>query len=289
MRTDVIKVIRTGMGASIQDTGRSGLARFGIPPSGAMDQHAPGWANTLLGNPTIAPVIEVLMQGAQFEVLRTCWMVVAGADARCNFPRWRIIRAHQGENIVFALSQSGLWSYIAVEGGFDLPEMLGSASVYPRGKIGKTLTEGDVLSCGTGTHLELPEHVAGRLVATDEQRDYNHPPPIRVWRGPQWDTFGSKDRAALFQQPWSVSSQSDRMGYRLQGPALSSSQKQIISEPVVTGSIQVPHGGQPIVTMRDGPTVGGYPKIGLLHADDLSWLAQCRPNVTFQFQTAHGD
>jgi biotin-dependent carboxylase-like uncharacterized protein len=277
------------MGASIQDVGRPGYARFGVPPGGVMERHAPAWANRLLGNPADAPVIEVLMQGAHFEVMRTCWIVIAGADARCNFPRWRIIRAHQGENIVFALSQSGLWSYVAVEGGFDVPKPLGSASVYPRGKIGEALAAGDVLRCGAGAGLKPPEHVAGRLVATDEQRDYNHPPPIRVWRGPQWDEFDPKDRVRLIRQTWTVSSQSDRVGYRLNGEPLLTGPKQIVSEPVVVGSIQVPQNGQPIVTMRDGPTVGGYPKIGLVHADDLSWLAQCRPGVTFQFQPAHED
>jgi biotin-dependent carboxylase-like uncharacterized protein len=289
MGTDVIKVIRCGMGASIQDFGRPGFARFGVPPSGVMDQHASGWANKLLSNPTGAPVIEVLMQGAHFEVLRTCWMVIAGADSRCNFPRWRIIRAHQGENIVFALSHSGLWAYLALEGGFDVPKFFGSASTYPRGRIGNALATGDLLKRGGDRELTLPEHVAGRLVAMDEQRDYNHPPPIRVWRGPQWDMFSPKDRGALFQHPWSVASQSDRVGYRLHGTLLSAGQNQIVSEPVLVGSIQVPQNGQPIVTMRDGPTVGGYPKIGLVHADDLSWLAQCRPGVTFQFQPAHED
>jgi allophanate hydrolase subunit 2 len=101
--------------------------------------------------------------------------------------------------------------------------------------------------------------------------------------------FSPKDRGALFQHPWSVASQSDRVGYRLHGTLLSAGQNQIVSEPVLVGSIQVPQNGQPIVTMRDGPTVGGYPKIGLVHADDLSWLAQCRPGVTFQFQPAHED
>jgi biotin-dependent carboxylase-like uncharacterized protein len=287
MGTDAIKVVRCGMGASIQDNGRAGFARFGVPPGGAMDQHASGWANRLLGNPPDAPVIEILMLGAHFEVLRTCWVVVAGADARCNLPRWRIIRAHQGENIVFSLSQSGLWSYLAVEGGFAVPKLLGSASAYPRGRIGRALAPGDLLKTGSDGSLALPEHVAGRLVAADEQRDYNHPPPIRVWRGPQWDRFNPKDRQALFQQTWSVSAKSDRVGYRLDGGLFSAGGEQIISEPVLVGSIQVPQNGQPIVTMRDGPTVGGYPKIGLVHADDLSWLAQCRPGVTFQFQPAH--
>ena len=287
MGGQVLKVIRCGVGASIQDTGRSGYARFGVPASGAMDQHAPAWANTILDNPPNAPVVEVLMQGAHFEVLETCWVVIAGADARCNFPRWRIVRAHQGESIVFPLSQCGLWSYIAVEGGFEAPKILGSASVYPRGRLGQALQSGDILASGNDGHLMLPEHVAGRIIAVEEQRDYNHPPVIKVWPGPQWDQFGSRDQHMFFEQAWSVSAQSDRVGYRLQGGHLGSRHPQIISEPVLPGSIQVPPSGQPIVTMRDGPTVGGYPKIGLVDAEDLSWLAQCRPGVTVRFELTY--
>lgn len=289
MPNDFLKVIRCGLGASIQDAGRPGYARLGIPPGGAMDQHAPRWINKLLDNSPDSPVIEILMQGAHFKVLETCWVVVGGADTRCNLPRWRIVRAHKGENIVFPVTRMGLWSYLAVEGGFVAPIALGSASAYPRGGIGRMLEPGDVLVSGNKGQLALPEHVAGRLVAVDEQRNYDHPPPIRIWPGPQWDQFHSRDRALFFEQPWSVSAQSDRAGYRLQGGHLSSNPTGIISEPVLVGSVQIPPNGQPIVTMRDGPTVGGYPKIGLVDPNDLSWLAQCRPGITFRFQLAHED
>ncbi|HAV62454.1 MAG TPA: allophanate hydrolase [Verrucomicrobiales bacterium] len=286
MTHETFRVVRRGVGMSIQDAGRPGLARFGIPPSGVMDDHAAAWANRLLDNPPVAPVVEILMQGTHLEVLRTCWIAITGADARCNFPRWRIVRAHAGEGLVFPLLQKGLWTYVAVEGGFSTPCWLGSASVYPRGRIGRALGDGDVLHVGTEHQLSLPPPVAGRLVSNDEIRDYQHPPAIRLWRGPQWDLFPREDRSSFFQQTWSVSAQSDRVGYRLEGGHLSSEVKQIISEPVLVGSVQVPPGGQPIVTMRDGPTVGGYPKIGLVDPADLSWLAQCRPGVPFQFRLA---
>lgn len=284
MAHEVFRVIRRGMGLSLQDGGRPGFGQFGVPPSGAMDDHAAGWANRLLDNPPDAPVLEVLMQGTHLEVMRTCWIAVTGADARCNFPRWRIARAHSGEGLVFPLSQRGLWSYVAVEGGFDAPKLLGSVSAYPRGGIGSPLADGDLLKITKDAQLALPRRVAGRLLAADEQRDYQHPPGIRVWRGPQWDLFSTADRSSFFQQTWSVSSQSDRVGYRLEGGHLQPDVPQIISEPVLVGSIQVPPGGQPIVTMRDGPTVGGYPKLGLVDPADLSWLAQCRPGVKFQFR-----
>lgn len=284
MPVDVIKIVRRGMGISLQDFGRAGLAQYGVPPSGVMDRHAVTWINRLLDNPPDAPVLEILMQGVHLEVLNTCWLVIGGADARCNFPRWRIIRAHAGESIVFPVNQSGLWSYIAVEGGFVAPRLLGSASTYARGGIGRELVAGQALAADAADRIHLPKQVVGRLIAHDEQRDYNHPPTLRVWRGPQWSQFSAQDQASFFQQAWTVSPRSDRVGYRLEGSRLAAEQEQIISEPVLVGSIQVPPGGEPIVTMRDGPTVGGYPKLGLVDPDDLSWLTQCRPGVPFRFR-----
>jgi len=284
MAKEVIRVIRSGMGLSVQDSGRFGLAKWGVPAGGFMDDHAATWCNRLLDNPPDAPVLELLMQGAHIEVLQTCWMVVAGADTGCNLPRWRMVRAHAGEGIVFPLAKSGLWSYVAVEGGFAEPRFLGSSSAYPRGGIGRTLKSGDVLWAENPGRMNLPDHVAGRLIGHDEQRDYRHPPALRVWRGPQWEQFHPRDRSQFFQQKWSVSLQSDRVGYRLEGGRVAAPPGEILSEPVLPGSIQVPAGGQPIVTMRDGPTVGGYPKIGLVEPEDLSWLAQCRPGISFRFR-----
>jgi biotin-dependent carboxylase-like uncharacterized protein len=195
-----------------------------------------------------------------------------------------VLRAHAGENIVFPNSRKGLWTYVAVEGGFKVPRYFGSASVYPRGQIGRVLAAGDVLQRTAGTRLALPTGVAGRLAATDERHDYAQPPILRVWPGPQWESFSQADRGTFFQQAWTVSPQSDRVGYRLEGARLSASAKQILSEPVLVGSVQVPPVGQPIVTMRDGPTVGGYPKIGLVDPEDLSWLAQCRPGTEVRFK-----
>lgn len=284
MMTESLKIVRTGLGASIQDNGRPGYASYGVPPGGAMDDHAAGWANRLLENPPDAPVLELLMQGAQLDVLRTTWLVITGADAHCNLPLWRLLRVHVGEHIVFPNSRKGLWTYVAIEGGFEAPRFFGSASVYPRGRIGRAACAGDILGRASNSRLALPEHIAGRLVSTHERHDYANPPPLRVWPGPQWDMFTHADRSVFFQQAWTVSPQSDRVGYRLEGTRLAPLEKQILSEPVLVGSIQVPPVGQPIVTMRDGPTVGGYPKIGLVDPEDISWLAQCRPGTAVRFK-----
>lgn len=107
-------------------------------------------------------------------------------------------------------------------------------------------------------------------------------PLIRVWRGPQWDWFEHVEHAGFFAADWEVSNRSDRVGYRLEGARMNPPAAEMQSEPVVVGSIQVPPNGQPIVTMRDGPTVGGYPKIAIVDPDSLTWLAQCRPGVKFR-------
>jgi allophanate hydrolase subunit 2 len=107
---------------------------------------------------------------------------------------------------------------------------------------------------------------------------------LRVWPGPQWDLCPEPERSRFFDSTWQISPQSNRVGYRLEGAALKIDCGELISEPVRTGSIQVPPNGQPIITMRDGPTVGGYPKLGLVHPKDISWLAQCKPGQNVRFK-----
>jgi biotin-dependent carboxylase-like uncharacterized protein len=287
MNTDVLTVVQPGFALTLQDRGRHGWRRFGVPPGGAMDEHAAAWANRLLDNPPGAPVLEILLQGARLVALRDVWIAVTGADAQCNVPRWRAVRVAARETVEFPRHCSGLWAYLAVEDGFAAEPWLGSVSAYARAGLGAILREGDVLSKVAGKSFCLPPGVASRMVPPLERRRYDSPPTLRVWPAPQTEQFSAEDRKRFFSEPWTVSSQSDRVGYRLMGRALNSQLPQIISEPVRVGTVQVPENGLPIVTMRDGPTVGGYPKIGLLEPSDVSWLAQCSPGQTIRFQPAH--
>jgi len=286
MAPGVLKVLSPGISASLQDRGRFGWRRFGVPISGVMDDHAAGWANRLLDNPPDAPVLEMLLQGAKLAVLQDTWIAVTGADAEANVAAWRIARVKAGDLVHFLRERSGVWIYLAVEGGFEAEIVLGSASAYQRGGLGKSLAAGDILCRRSEAAFRLVPTVAGRSVAWSERRDYDAPPPLRVWCGPQWTCFHAKERDAFFAHEWTVTSRSDRTGYRLAGIALKPQPPQIISEPVRVGSIQVPPGGQPIVIMRDGPTVGGYPKLGMIDPADLSWLAQCRPGTQVKFRPA---
>ncbi|MCI0745778.1 MAG: biotin-dependent carboxyltransferase family protein [Verrucomicrobia subdivision 3 bacterium] len=283
----ICEVVATGFGITVQDQGRPGWRRFGVPASGAMDDHAALWANRLLGNPPDAPVLELLGGGARLRFLRETWLAVTGADLGSDTPRWRAAPVKAEHEIHFASPRSGLWGYIAVAGGFACPKWLGSASVYARGQFGTALKSGDTLSGPPDAALTLPAGVSGRLVPWTEQRDYDHPPLLRVWPGPQWDQFHASERDRFFAQPWTVTAQSDRVGYRLAGDPLKHTIQEMISEPLLPGTIQVPPDGQPIVTMRDGPTVGGYAKLGLLDPADISWLAQVRPGRSVRFKLAH--
>jgi biotin-dependent carboxylase-like uncharacterized protein len=286
MSLDFLQVLSAGFGATIQDSGRPGWRCFGVPPGGAMDQHAAFWANRLLDNPPRAPLLELLWQGASFLVLRDAWVAVTGAEVDGTIEGWRTTHVQAGQQLHFKSGQNGMWLYLAVEGGFHAPLYLGSASVYSRGGFGAPLVKGDVLQQLAPARSQFPAAIAGRFVLDQERRDYDDPPPLRVWRGPQWESFTPADHQAFLESEWMVTSQIDRVGYRLAGPALTPGARSMISEPMRTGTIQVPESGQPIVTMRDGPTVGGYPKLGLIDPRDLSWLAQCRPGQVIRFASA---
>jgi biotin-dependent carboxylase-like uncharacterized protein len=254
-----------------------------------MDDHAAGWANRLLDNDSSASVLELLLQGAALVALTDLWIAITGADANANIPMWRTVHMRRDDEVRFPLNRSGVWTYIAVDGGIDAPRLLGSASVFARGGLGTPSRAGDLVSRTPGTRFPPMTAIAGRVVDWHERRNYDRPPSLRVWPGPQWEHFKPEERSRFFGQDWTVSSQSDRIGYRLSGDPLSRTELSMISEPVIVGSIQIPEGGLPIVTMRDGPTVGGYPKLGLVDPTDLSWLAQCRPGTRVRFCPVNED
>jgi biotin-dependent carboxylase-like uncharacterized protein len=283
MPLELFEVCHPGLAATLQDHGRPGWRKWGVPAGGPMDDHAAGWANRLLDNPSGVPVLELLLQGAQLRALCDSWIAITGAEAKVNLPVWAAVQIRRGDILEFPRNQVGVWTYIAVESGFQADCWLGSVSAYPRAALGAICRAGDVLRRAQTNSFALPRGVAGRWLEASQRRDYNHPAPLRVWPGPQWEAFSGKDRQMFFNLEWTVSSQSDRVGYRLTGVPMQPAVGEIISEPVRVGSIQIPDNGQPVVTMRDGPTVGGYPKLGLVHSSDLSRLAQCRPGQKVRF------
>lgn len=153
-----------------------------------------------------------------------------------------------------------LWRAVAVKAGRTIDFAPGNAGVWIYVAFGTK-------DCGSVPWTEI--------------RDYSAPPAFRVWPGPQRTMFSDE----FFGREWIVTPQSNRVGYRLSGEPLAFARRELLSEPVRVGTIQVPENGLPIVTMRDGPTVGGYPKLGLVDPADLSWLAQCRAGQKVRFET----
>lgn len=279
-----LRVLSSGIGLSLQDLGRPGFARFGVPPGGAMDPAAAVWANRLLDNPAQAAVLELCLQGQRLEVIGDGWLAVTGSSAPRGHARNSAFRVRAGDVLEFGPGPAGVWTYLAIPGGFGGPAVLGSRSTNPRAGIGHAAALGDVLAAQVDAQFQLPSAVSGRRVPWNELTGFEMPSPLRVWPGPQWDSFPAPDRERFFAEDWTISSLCDRVGYRLTGAPLRPEPAQIVSEPVLPGSIQVPANGQPIVTMPDGPTLGGYPKLGLVDPADLAQLAQCRPGQRIRFR-----
>jgi biotin-dependent carboxylase-like uncharacterized protein len=278
-----IEIISTGVGLSVQDYGRPGWRRFGVPPGGAMDRSSAEAANRLLGNRADAPVLEVLMQGAKLRILEDTWIAVAGADLGCSIAAWTACVVSAGTVLQFPMNRAGLWAYVAVPGGFDVDRWFGSASVDSRNGLGKALGRGSQLSAQTSAATFGYERVGRRVLSAELQRDFLRPMVFELLPGPQFELFSAEARAQLASAEWTVSPRSDRTGFRLEGPVLEVPDS-IRSEPVLPGSFQIPGNGQPIVTMVDGPTVGGYAKLAVLKEADIDWLAQCRPGTRIRFK-----
>jgi len=284
------EILDGGLGATIQNAGRFGWQRFGVPPSGAVDEHAFDWANQLLDNPPDAPCVEIMMGGFRARALSDCWIAIAGADlnATLNDNRlavWRTAKLRADDVLEFFSCRTGLWCYLAVEGGFNAPEFFGSVSVYERGKLGSSLKRGDALS-RKKISCNIPDCISGRFTAAVEVPDYSQPLTARVVLGPQEDWFAQSEMQKFFDSKYKVTSQIDRVGYRLEGAPIRAETHDIFSEGIAYGAIQVPENGQPIVMMKDRPTVGGYPKIGTLLPEDTARLAQCRTGQTVRFEKA---
>jgi biotin-dependent carboxylase-like uncharacterized protein len=245
-----------------------------------MDLDAARRANLLVGNEEGCPVIEVLFTGARFLVLNPAEVAVAGADVELNCPHWRNFGAKRGDEIAFGELRAGVWTYLAVRGGFVGPKWFGSASVNPRAGFGEPLRPGVQLLCGD---FGRSEAISSRFVPELVRERLDQTPVLHIWRGPEWHRFPENTRGLFLSAIWRVSAQSDRTGYRMEGAVLESPLR-IPSAPVTVGTIQVPPNGLPIVLLRDGPTVGGYPRLAILDPGVISRFTQCAPGTGVRFE-----
>ena len=283
----MLEVLEASGIATVQDGGRTGWRCFGVPSSGPMDFFAFQAANMLAGN---SPDTAAFEFGGGDLVLRPaydCVIAVAGAGYQFSasiwdFSTWSSCFVRGGGTISLRRMGSGMWSYLAITGGFEVQPVLGSRSTYLRGHFGgldgRLLQAGDVLRIGKAkAHLM---ELAARSQAEGSRPVYTESPTVEVILGPQAEYFAPDSVDTFLSNPYKVSLSSDRMGYRLAGPRLNLRDgAELLSEGLAAGAIQVPADGQPIVMMSDCATAGGYLKIATVIAADLPLLAQCRPGM----------
>jgi antagonist of KipI len=280
----MLEVIDVSGLVTFQDSGRRGFASYGVPTSGPMDWFAYRAANFLVGNPSNAAVIEIGLGETIFRAKRNCVLAVTGAGYEVlnyvwTFPLWTSFFVRAGWHVHIKKKSSGNWAYLAVAGGFEVDSLLGSRSTYLRGELGSAIHAGDLLQTGKPSNELLK--LAARNFSAEKYVVYSQSPIVEVIAGPQKDRFTEEGIQTFLNSEYTLSKSFDRMGYRLEGNAIShNAGADLISEGMTMGSIQVPANGQPIVMMADSPTTGGYPKIANVVKSSLPLLAQCEAGVS---------
>jgi antagonist of KipI len=285
-----LTVLRSGLLTTVQDLGRWGQQANGVPVAGPMDLLAHRLANACVGNAAMAATLEVTLLGPELRADADLVVAVAGAEfelfvdgvpAAPGVP----VMLGAGQRLRFGARHRGARAYVAVAGGIATVPVLGSRATHlvshMGGVAGRAVAAGDVLP------------IAPPAAAVP--RAGSRPAPtwlpaqqatLRVMLGPQDAWFSTETLAAFLEQDFTVSTQSNRMGYRLEGPAIVASRTtELLSEPVPFGAIQVPAGGAPILLMADRQTAGGYPKIGTVITADLPVAGQLAPGDRLRFQT----
>jgi len=291
--TASLKVIAPGLQTTVQDIGRIGHQRLGIPVSGALDTTALRAANIVAGNAPGMAGLEMAMSGPTLEVMADSVRVaVAGGTTELQIisdsgetrrvPPLHSARLVRGERIRIGGVAGSAVAYLAIEGGMDLPPFLGSLSTYVRGSFGgfegRALREGDVLPLAAPGAVERSEVRLGGLELLPLAR-------VRVVLGPQHDDFTAEALERLVTTDYTVTREADRMGLRLAGAKLDHVKgHNIVSDGIAPGAIQVPGNGLPIVLLADRQSTGGYPKIATVASADLPGLGRVSPGARIRFE-----
>lgn len=290
-----ITIIKPGISSSIQDLGRWGYQQFGVPVGGAMDKFSATLANSICGNDEHEAVIEMTLHGTSILFNEPTYCVIVGGGCKVyvdeiELPFNRLLHIPVESIINTKADASGCRSYLAVAGGLNITKELGSASTYMPSEIGgiqgRALRTGDMISfkknkssiestslINIGKNIEVSQ-----WEITGQQSIKDSPATIRVFRGPEFDWFDQASQENFFNTVFTITAQSNRIGYRLDGALLALKEKiEMVSTAVTAGIIQVDHHGNPIILMADAQTIGGYPRIARVCTSDISVLAQLRP------------
>jgi len=302
-----LRVLRAGLLTTVQDLGRTGHQHEGVPVGGAMDTAALRVANLLVGNAESAAGLEVTLLGPTLELPGDVLLSITGADLAPTLDERPLLMAHAvhapaGSQLAFGGPRAGCRAYVAFAGGIDVPLVLGSRATYLRAGIGGL--HGRALAADDRITLGEPSARSRRIAACVAVGSSASWSParfagtalrvlpstgtaveVRALRGRHYDELTAASQQALWLEPFVVSGDSDRMGYRLVGPPLALAEpRELVSEAVAFGTVQLPPGGNPIVLLADRQTTGGYPRVLEVASVDLPLLAQTPPGGQVRFR-----
>jgi len=294
-----LRVESFGLLTTVQDLGRRGYQHLGVGPGGAMDEVSHRLANLLVGNPAEAPTLELTLSGPTLQFETETLIALCGADlsptiAGQPVPLWRPVLVGTGTELRFGRPAQGVRCYLAVEGGVQVPSVMGSATTHLSagfgGFQGRPLKVGDRVQPGPGSGVRYPtlrrrfRQGQSLFLGPDwfapwsRDLDFIRPSVLRFLTGPQWPLLTSASRQSLLESTFQVAPNSDRMGIRMQGPKLALEHPlEMVSSGVATGTLQLPPDGSLILLMADRQTTGGYPRLGEVASVDLPRAAQLRP------------
>ena len=293
MPKPVLRVEAPGLLTTVQDIGRAGYQQEGMTPAGAMDPFALQVANLLTGSERSAAALEITLLGPVLMFLSGTVIALCGADLSArlddvSIPLWKSCPVFAGQTLRFGKRKSGTRVYLALAGGLDVPLVMGSRATFLRGGIGglagRPLQAGDILESDETS----VSGYGGKSLRSADIAFYSDSAVAHVVLGPQDHTFSEGVRSTFLTTQYTVTPQSDRMGFRLAGNPLryqSGFNADLLSEAVPFGAIQVPPDGLPIILMADRQTTGGYPKIATVISADIPRIAQLAPGDTLSFQT----
>ncbi len=285
-----ITVLNPGLLTTIQDQGRVGYQRFGVPVSGAMDPRSASFANILVGNPEDEAVLECTMLGPQLRFDKDNCFAICGGDLGAALDgqaveTYRVIQAKAGQVLRFTAPKAGCRAFVAFAGGLDVPQVMGSRSTYMKAKIGgyqgRKLEKDDVIG------FRAPKATLPRLADRQMRPEFVAQPvyTLRVVLGPQDDYFTQSGIDTFLNSEYAVTQEFDRMGCRLEGDAIQHKDGgDIISDGISFGAIQIPSSGKPIIMMADRQTTGGYTKIANVITADFRIMAQLKAGDKVRFQ-----
>jgi biotin-dependent carboxylase-like uncharacterized protein len=287
-----LRVIRPGLQTTVQDLGRWGFQAQGVPVAGAMDPCAHRISNALVSNDSGAATLEITLIGPEIEFDDARAFAVTGATFDLSLDGRPVqmntsVMASPGARLAFGPRRTGARAYLAVSGGVEVPQMFGSRSTHLRSRMGgfegRALKAGDRIPLGTTVRLK-PDTTPVLHVASGFSRTSSGPSRIRILPGPHPDRFGPDALDALQSAAYTIETDSDRMGFRLSGPAVAHARDvQMISDATPVGALQVPASCQPLLLMADRQTTGGYPIVATVISADIPKVTQLAPGDSMAF------